>query len=212
LVRDTFGRRHGIESCAKLDGTKREWRFFELTGDSAGEWLMLPRTLPAVTQPADRGGRAAARRGREPRLGRGAADRERGCAHDRPRGTGAAAMPSPEPPPGRAWRYKLTTPVPEHQVPLVPVTSNGGLYLQRGRLATEAGDGVTTRGAVGRILEPGRQLLIHDEEVPATGARVTRTWQMARTAGGDVVLWVGRRKRAGRPLKSPGLRFDEVER
>ncbi len=70
---------------------------------------------------------------------------------------------------------------------------------------------MTSSGALGRILEPGRPLLIYDEEVPATGARVTRTWQMARSADGQVVVWVGRRKRAGRPLRAPGLVFDEVD-
>jgi hypothetical protein len=55
-------------------------------------------------------------------------------------------------------------------------------------------------------------LLRHDEEVPATGARVTRTWQMARTADGGVVVWVGRKKSAGRPMRSPGLLFDDVLR
>jgi hypothetical protein len=86
-----------------------------------------------------------------------------------------------------------------------------GLYLQRGRLATAAdADGVQSTGAIGRILEPGHALLIHDDEVPATGARVTRSWQVARSADGGVVVWVGRRKRAGRPIRSPGLVFDEV--
>ena len=48
--------------------------------------------------------------------------------------------------------------------------------------------------------------------MPATGARITRTWQMARTVSGGHVLWMGRRKSAGRPLRAPGLVFDEVER
>ena len=60
------------------------------------------------------------------------------------------------------------------------------------------------------MLEPGSALLIFDDEVPATGVRVTRSWQMARTGRGDVVLWVGRRKDAGPPRRSPGLRFDEL--
>src|SRR5262249_16798971 len=107
----------------------------------------------------------------------------------------AARQPLPEPAEG-AWLYRLSTPVLDHQIPLVPVRSpDGRLSLQRGRIATGvAGEEVTTRGALGRILEPGEVLLLDDGEVPATGMRVTRTWQVARTADGGVVCWVGRRK------------------
>ena len=115
-----------------------------------------------------------------------------------------AAMPPPAPPAEGAWDYRLATPVPEHQIPLVPVYKDAALYLQRGRMASSA------TGALGQVLEPGSALLIFDDEVPATGARVTRSWQMARTGRGDVVLWVGRRKDAGPPRRSPGLRFDEL--
>jgi hypothetical protein len=48
-------------------------------------------------------------------------------------------------------------------------------------------------------------------EVPATGVHETRTWQMARSPDGKMVLWVGRRKSAGRHLRSPGLVHDGVE-
>jgi hypothetical protein len=98
-------------------------------------------------------------------------------------------------------------------VPLVPVAAPDGLFLQRGRLAVDVDDNeVETRGAVGRILEPGSPLLIHDDEVPATGAHVTRSWQLARDGKGAVVVWVGRRKTPGRPQRSPGLIHDAVQR
>ena len=115
----------------------------------------------------------------------------------------------PAPAADDAWGYRLAIPVPAHLVPLVPVRSldDGVLYLQRGRM--EAAEGETT-GALGRVLEPESALLIDDAEVPATGARVTRSWQLTRTADGGVVLWVGRRKDAGPPRRSPGLRFDEL--
>ena len=210
-VLDTFEGRHTVDSCAKRDGPGRSWRFFELTGDAAGEWLLLPPALPGVTQSAPIE-EIALLRDEVANLGWAAELRvESAAARTIDRAAQArAAMPAPREPAEDAWLYTLASQVPAHQVPLVPVTSDGGLYLQRGRLATAAGNGVTTRGAIGRILEPERQLLIRDEEVPATGARVTRTWQMARTAGGGFVLWVGRRKRAGKPLRSPGLVFDEV--
>ncbi len=47
---DTFEGRHDIGSCAELDGPQRTWRFFELSGDAEGQWLLLPPALPGVTQ------------------------------------------------------------------------------------------------------------------------------------------------------------------
>jgi hypothetical protein len=203
-VLDTFGGKHTIDSCAKRDGPNRDWRFFELTGDPAGEWLLLPPALPGVTEsrPIEE---VALLRDEVANLGWAAELRvESAAARTIDRAARArAAMPPPTEPAGDAWRYTLATPVPENQVPLVPVTAGEELFLQRGRM-------VDGSGAIGRILQPGTQLLIYDNEVPATGARVTRSWQMARTAGGDVVLWVGRRKSNGRPMRSPGLVFDEV--
>jgi hypothetical protein len=203
-VLDTFGGEHVVESCAEIDGGERSWRFFEISGDLDGEWLLLPPALPGVTQsrPIEE---VALLRDEVANLGWAAELRvESAAARTIDRAARArAAMPLPPEPLEDAWRYTLATAVPEHQVPLVPVTSGGELFLQRGRM-------VSASGAAGRILEPGRQLLICDNEVPATGARVTRTWQMARTANGDVVLWVGRRKAAGRSVRSPGLVYDEV--
>lgn len=214
-VFDTFGEVHPIRSCAELDGPGRHWRFFELTGDESADaaepadrdcpWLLLSPALAGVTQspPIEE---VAFLRDEIANLGwaaelrvESAAGRTIDCA-----ARARAAMPAPAPPAEGAWGYQLATPVPEHLVPLVPVYKDGGLYLQRGRMAASAS------GAVGRVLEPGSALLIFDDEVPATGARVTRSWQMARTGRGDVVLWVGRRKDAGPPRRSPGLLFDEL--
>lgn len=221
-VIDTFGERHTIASCAEIDGPGRTWRGFELTGDKSADaasikartcpWLLLPPALPGVTQspPIER---VALLRDETANLGWAAELRiESAAARTIDRAARARAELTPPPAPtAEAWRYSLATPVPDHQVPLVPVTRAGALMLQRGRLATASDDGVQTRGAVGRILEPDRKLLIHDNEIPATGVHVTRTWQMARSPDGGMVLWVGRRKSAGRPVRSPGLVFDGVE-
>ena len=101
-----------------------------------------------------------------------------------------AALSPPPSPSSDAWLYRLTTPVPDHHVPLVPVqTAAGGLALRRGLLAVAVDGGeVATRGAIGAILEPGGPLSIHDDEIPPTGVTVTRTWQMARTLDGGVVV------------------------
>jgi hypothetical protein len=65
---------------------------------------------------------------------------------------------------------------------------------------------------VGDILQPDRRLLIEDAEVPSSGVKVTRRWQMARTRNGRYVLWTGRRKGVPGPRKVPGTVFDEVDR
>jgi hypothetical protein len=221
-VRDTFGVVQPIRSCAELDGPDRVWRFFELTGDASPDavdleqrrcpWLLLPPALAGVTQSAPVE-EVAFMRDELANLGWAAELRiESAAGRTIDRAARArAAMPAPAPPLEGAWDYQLATPVPEHQIPLVPVRKDDALYLQRGRMASGARNGhVASRRALGEVLEPDSALLIFDDEVPATGARVTRSWQMARRADGGVVLWVGRRKDAGPPRRSPGLRFDEL--
>jgi hypothetical protein len=224
-VHDTFGETHRIRSCAEIDGPERVWRWFELTGDPSADagdlrartcpWLFLPPVLSGVTesQPLEE---VVFLRDEGANLGWAAELRiesQAGRAIDRAALARAARQRPPAPAAG-AWLYRLTTPVLDYQIPLVPVRlPGGGLSLQRGRVATgvESGE-VVTRGALGRILEPDTALLVDDGEVPATGMRVTRTWQTARTADGGVVCWVGRRKTPAPPRGAPGLVFDEVAR
>jgi hypothetical protein len=230
-VLDTYGDRHTIRSCAENDGAGRTWRYFELTGDHSADVLAItsgPTTpskataCPWMLLPPTLAGRTESRPIEEIALHRDEIANLAWAAELRIESTSGrtidraalarAAMAPATPAADDAWRYRLTTQVPAHQVPLVPVRKDGGLYLQRGRLAVSGEDDVETTGALGEILEPQHHLLIRDDAIPATGARVTRTWQMARTADGGYVLWVGRQKRAGRPVRSPGLVFDEVVR
>ena len=235
-VLDTFGRTHHIRSCAEEDGAARVWRFFELSGDlSAGDADAPARRT--VTEPGDPGppttcpwlflapalaGRTESRPIEEVALLRDEVanlawavelriESAAGRTIDRAALARAALTATPAPS-ADAWLYRLATTVPDHQVPLVPIrTDAGGLALRRGRLAVSVdGTGVETRGALGQILEPDGPLVVNDEEIPSTGATVTRSWQLARTAEGGMVVWVGRRKSAGRPRRSPGLLFDTV--
>jgi len=64
--------------------------------------------------------------------------------------------------------------------------------------------------ALGRILESGHELALHEEEVPREGIRVTRHYETARWIDGSTHLWIGRRKRVGRGEGSSSLRFDVV--
>jgi len=58
---------------------------------------------------------------------------------------------------------------------------------------------------------PGTSLYLYDEEVPRTGAQVTRTQQYSRWYDGGMFVWIGREKRLGRGEGSSGLRNDIVE-
>ena len=62
--------------------------------------------------------------------------------------------------------------------------------------------------AQGRLLGTPGPLLLFDEEVPRSGARVTAAYQYARWIDGTTHLWRGRRKDAGRGEGSSGLRYD----
>ncbi len=215
-VTDSFGRRHPIGSIAAADHVRengdRSWRFFELTGDPApaagnAPYLLVPAALPPhengtpveeVLFLRDEGANLA-----------WAVERVVESPAGRPvsRGTGAVADSGPPPAPD-AWTYRLATPVPAHFVPLVPVRTDDpaapAMRLQRGRTATADG----TVGAVGLVLEPDRRLLLHEEEIPASGLRVTRGYQLARSPDGGLHLWAGRRKRPGRGPAATGLRHD----
>ena len=103
--------------------------------------------------------------------------------------------------------YRLATEAPEHWLPLYP-----------SRLSPDAPPIRFMRGGLplGQIMEPRRTpgqnpLLIHNEEVPREGARVTRAFQYARWIDGRTYLWMGRRKGAGRGEGSRGLLFDVLE-
>ena len=65
----------------------------------------------------------------------------------------------------------------------------------------------------GRILNPDNndRLALYEEEVPREGARVTRSYQLARWLDGSTHLWIGRRKQVGRSEGSSGLHFDTAE-
>jgi hypothetical protein len=123
--------------------------------------------------------------------------------------------PPPPPLPGRpdgVPYYDLSSEVPGHWVPLLPVqvpVAAGRVLTRLKRGAVLVADGSQeVRLALGDILNPGGELLLHDEEVPREGARVTRHYQLARWLDGSTLLWASRRKQVGRGEGSSGLRFD----
>jgi hypothetical protein len=103
--------------------------------------------------------------------------------------------------------------VPEHWIPLIPTPEPGttAMRLRRGTMLQHRGEALREVPPEGRLLEPGRDLRLFDDEVPRDGAHVTRAYQYARWTDGTAHLWMGRRKRPGRGEGWSGLRFDLVE-
>jgi hypothetical protein len=110
--------------------------------------------------------------------------------------------------------YKLATKVPDNWVPLLPVKSDEGLRLRRGKVLKVDGPPEFI-AAQGNILQPEvtseRGLRIFEEEIPREGIRVTRHYQITRWHDGSTHLWIGRRKRVGSGEGSSGLRFDVLK-
>lgn len=112
-------------------------------------------------------------------------------------------------------RYLLSSRVPANWVPLLSVQlpGPGGSVISRLRRgAILLPDGSRhVQHALGALLNTADPLLLHDEEVPREGARVTRHYQMARWTDGATFLWMAHRKEVGRGEGSSGLRFDSCE-
>ncbi|PSJ37666.1 PA14 domain-containing protein [Allosphingosinicella deserti] len=109
-----------------------------------------------------------------------------------------------------ALAYKVGSEPPDYWIPMVTVQS-GPRATRLRRSALASADGVPI-APLGRTLEPGRRLDIYEEEIPRAGARVTRSWQLARGVDGHPCLWMGRRKQPGRGEGSSGLVFDTARK
>jgi hypothetical protein len=112
-------------------------------------------------------------------------------------------------------RYLLSSRVPANWIPLLPVQLAGPdgnviSRLRRGAVLLPDGSQHVQR-ALGSLLTTTDPLLLHDEEVPREGVRVTRHYQMARWTDGATFAWVANRKQVGRGEGSSGLRFDSVD-
>ena len=104
--------------------------------------------------------------------------------------------------------YVAGTTVPKNWTPFIAVHAEGSvseIRLQRARMA----------GAPpprGRLLREAKSpYFIEEEEIPRAGAYVERSWQRTRWLRGRTLIWVGRRKTAGRGEGSSNLAFDQIE-
>jgi hypothetical protein len=152
-------------------------------------------------------------------LGSGVDGFERAAAlstyfRQRVRATGIVPEPS-----DATIQYVLGTSVPENWIPFIATRKPGSqrlIRLQRAsmpRLTDAVPDSrVEPRGAVLRVgldgVEVRQPYFVHQEEVPRSGAIVTRAFQRTRWFDGKVYTWIGRRKETGRGEGASGLEFD----
>ncbi|MEK6804318.1 MAG: hypothetical protein AABZ34_16895 [Nitrospirota bacterium] len=218
VVTNTFGERFLISHTTEVDGPTTPWRMFSLTNDKQNLFFLPPVLGPMLeSRPVEdlsllRDEMAnvawAVERVVESAVGR-PLDR-----HEAYQETLAEQPPSPAADAdGAPLVYRLGTAVPDYWIPLLPVKDGTALRLKRGVLPTFGEGGIQgVQLPKGRLLEPSRELLLYEEEVPREGARITRTYQYARWIDGTTHLWIGRRKNPGRGEGSSGLQFDVAEK
>ncbi|HEY0375614.1 MAG TPA: hypothetical protein VGC87_01500 [Pyrinomonadaceae bacterium] len=229
VVTNTFGQKLLVQHTTKVDGAQPAWRMFGLSSAQAAatpdpglkfmDAFFLPPVLGLSLEGApvedvlllrdEMANMAWAVERTIESPGGQRLDRHESFAQKRQQHAATAgANGSQTSAPGRLW-YRLGTGAPDFWIPLLPVLSGATVQLKRGTLPGAPSGAVAQ--PQGRILEPGRELLLRDEEVPREGARVTRSYQYARWIDGSTQLWAGRKKQPGRGEGSSGLRFDVLE-
>lgn len=108
-------------------------------------------------------------------------------------------------------RYVLGNTVPDNWIPFVPVHKPAQvgqdpkeIRLQRARMPQSTGP----RGKILSEVQP--VYFLEEEEVPRAGVIVSRRFQRTRWLNGKTLLWMGRKKSAGRGEGSANLSFDEI--
>lgn len=228
VVTNTFGEKLVVQHTTKVDGAQPSWRMFGLSSTPAAapatpkfaDAFFLPPVLGLTLESApveevlllrdEMANMAwAVERTVESPGGR-RLDRHESFAQQRqatepgtPNATGGQTAAS------RRLRYRLGTGVPDFWIPFLPVQSGLAVQLRRGALPGEKPGSASW--PQGRILAPGQELMLPDEEVSREGVRITRTYQYARWSDGSTQLWVGRRKQPGRGEGSSGLQFDVLD-
>ena len=222
VVTNTFGERLVIPHASQVDGASSPWRMFNLSRDTQQLYFLPPVLGPNLESPPVeevlflRDEMANVAWGVE-KIVESAAGRplDRYEAYQESRRKQEEATPDQNPDNDQTTPlpYRLGTSVPDYWIPLLPVMDGTSLKLKRGAIPDfNAGERPRLIEPQGRILEPGRELLLQEEEVPREGARVTRTYQYARWIDGSTHLWIGRRKEPGRGEGSSGLQFDVAEK
>ncbi len=236
VVKDVFGDRTLVLPAGRgQDDSWQRWAMFNLSvegvGGAADTRLFLPPATPHLLEgpPVEKvnllrdemanfvwGVEALLPSG----LGHGMDGYE--AALDLARYLRSLASPPAPPMPidtGALVRYLMATTVPENWIPFIPVHvpgQNREVQLQRAAMprAIPGVPVVPVRPRSQILLPRGTEAapyFIFEEEVPRTGAIVTRSFQRARWSDGSTHLWLGRRKGSGRGEGSSGLTFDRIE-
>jgi len=111
-------------------------------------------------------------------------------------------------------RYLLGTTVPENWIPFLPVHIEGSdqdIVFQRAAMPKFAGSPHEVVQAKGVLLKGAPPYLVDEEEIPAAGSLVRRSYQRTRWYGGRTFLWIGRQRETGRGQGHSNLRFDQIE-
>lgn len=113
-----------------------------------------------------------------------------------------------------AVKYTLGTTVPENWIPFISVHVDGSqrqIQMQRAAMPriNDGSDALIAPRT--SILQGDDPWMIHEEEVPRSGAIITKTYQRTRWYNGKVVLWIGRKLTNGRGQGNSGLKFDQLE-
>ena len=222
VVTNTFGERLVIPHTSQVDGANSPWRMFNLSRDTQQLYFLPPVLGPNLESPPVeevlflRDEMANVAWGVE-KIAESAAglplDRYEAYQESRRKQEEATPDQNPDNDQTTPLPYRLGTSVPNYWIPLLPVMDGTSLKLKRGTIPDfNAGERPRLIEPMGLILEPGRELLLQEEEVPREGARVTRTYQYARWIDGSTHLWIGRRKEPGRGEGSSGLQFDVAEK
>lgn len=109
--------------------------------------------------------------------------------------------------------YRLTSTVPTHWFPLVPVRPRGApagvVQLELRPIERISADGSSQIATpAGRFLSATTPLVIEEEEIPRDGVVTTAHWQLTRGRDGRYRLWLGHQVRVGHGEGSSGLAFD----
>jgi hypothetical protein len=206
-VTDSFGVTAGVPPFSATTGAADGWRMFTVAARGEPDVLFVPPSAD-VASPRTIETVALAR---DEMANMGWAIEKKvldaaGRVIDRTR-----ALPPPEEHYGAdALDYRLVTAVPENWIPLVPVADPATARV-RLRRAVMAVTGAPSPRPLGQVVGSGPSLVINEEEMPRSGATVSRTLQYVRWIGGSTQFWLGRRKDAGQGEASSGLQFDTAQ-
>jgi hypothetical protein len=112
-------------------------------------------------------------------------------------------------------RYLLGTSVPENWIPFLPVHQPGSVQqirFQRAampKLGNPPQEVIQAKGILLNEVPP--PYFIEEEEIPASGTLVRRSYQRTRWYGGRTYVWIGRYRETGRGQGASNLRFDQIE-